>query len=185
MNHSVRDRITAEAAALADQHPVDVARAAEAGTRKLRKRYLLLTAVAIGVVVVLSVGVFFWRAASGAPAWGPFAPVASQTAPASGDSSPVAVGLRIDPAQVLLAPGSVQNLTTFLVLDTGGSVATNQVQVRWTVEWASSDESVAAIDHDGVVHALRPGSVTIRAIAEEPGGIGFTATSRVTVGRVP
>jgi hypothetical protein len=187
MNHNVRERITAEAASLADRYPVDIAQATDAGTRRLRKRYTMLSIAAILVVVLLSVCVLLWRSASGAPAWGPFAPPASQTAtpPSSDDSSPAAVGLRIDPAQVLLAVGSSQSLATFLVLDDGSSVATDQVQVRWTVGWASSDPSVAAVDQDGMVRALRPGSVTIRAIAQEPGGLGFTATSRVTVGRVP
>jgi hypothetical protein len=179
--------MAAEAASLADRYPANIEQATDSGTRRLRRRYIMLSATVILVVALLSVCVLLWRSASGAPAWGPFAPAVSASAEptATGDTAPVVVGLRIEPAEASLAVGSSGRLATFLILDNGASVSADQVLVRWTVEWASSDPSLATVNQDGVVHALRPGSVTVRAIAAEPGGIAFTATSRVTVGRVP
>jgi hypothetical protein len=187
MNHNLRDRMAAEAASLADRYPADIEQATASGTRRLRRRYILLSATAVLVVAVLSVCVLLWRSASGAPAWGPFAPAASASAEptTTGDTAPVVVGLRIEPAEASLAARSSGHLAAFLILDNGASVSADQVQLHWTVEWASSDPSIATVDQDGVVHALRPGSITVRAVAAEPGGIAFTATSRVTVGRVP
>ncbi|MEA5456341.1 Ig-like domain-containing protein [Sinomonas sp. JGH33] len=198
MNHDLRDHLLAEAAKLADEYPVDLAQAVDLGIRRLRRRYIAATIVSVAVVAALAVAVLVFRAMSGPFPWVVSAetdsPSATSPAPQSPTGStsaspttapprqPLATGLRIDPASATIPAGLTRALSALLVLDDGSSISPAQVEVRWRVSWTSSNAKVAAVDDRGTVTGIGPGTATVTAVATDPNGIAFSATSRITVG---
>ncbi|MDQ4504206.1 Ig-like domain-containing protein [Sinomonas sp. ASV322] len=197
MNHDVRDRLLAEAARLAEEHPVDLARAVDEGIRRMRRRYVAAMVASIVIVAALATALLVLRAASGPFTWifpvSTASPTQSATPSASPSPSrstspsptesrePLATGLRIDPASVTMPAGKTRALSALLVLDDGSSIAPSQVEVRWQVAWSSSNERVAQVDGQGIVKGLHPGAATITAVATDPNGVAFTATAQVIV----
>ena len=86
---------------------------------------------------------------------------------------PVAVeGVSVSPSSLSLAQGR----TVALTAEIKPSNAENK-----SVTWASSDESVAAVDQDGLVTAVSPGSATVTVTTVDG---GKTAVCRVSVGQL-
>ncbi|HEX2204446.1 MAG TPA: Ig-like domain-containing protein [Longimicrobium sp.] len=80
------------------------------------------------------------------------------------------VSARVRPAETTLPQGDVLPMVA-LLRTTGGRI----IQGR-AVTWTSSDPAVAHIDAEGMLTALRPGTVTVVALVE-----GFRAEGRITV----
>ncbi|WP_130838554.1 GH25 family lysozyme [Lachnoclostridium sp. Marseille-P6806] len=79
-----------------------------------------------------------------------------------------AVEISLSPSKVSLTVGAMQQLTAKISNATNGSV-----------EWSSSDNSVATVGSDGVVKGVKAGSATITATAKADSS--KTASSKVTV----
>lgn len=90
--------------------------------------------------------------------------------------------VQMPPATVTILPASdtvaAYDTVAFvaITLDVNGDTVPNTL-----ITWSSSNDSLAAVDSQGVVITLAPGTATIRAVS---GGIGGTATLRITLPRV-
>ena len=86
---------------------------------------------------------------------------------------PVAVeGVSVSPSSLSIAEGR----TVALTAEVKPSTAENK-----SVTWTSSDESVAAVDQDGLVTAVSPGSATVTVTTVDG---GKTAVCHVSVGQL-
>ena len=79
------------------------------------------------------------------------------------------IGITVSPETIILPINETQDLD----VEISPASATNK-----TVTWTSSDESVATVDENGRITAVRLGTATITAITEDG---GYTATCEVTV----
>lgn len=142
--------------------------ALDAGGAPLPGRVFAWTSLAPGVATVSPLGVV---TAVGAGS-------ATITGTSEGKSATMAVRVTLAPiATITIAPnGGTVGVGDSLQLtatphDAGGAPLSGR-----TIEWSSSDPSIASVNQSGLVRGLAPGDVTITATAE-----GVTATVTVAV----
>ena len=90
------------------------------------------------------------------------------------EPDPVPASIRLSEPSLSLADGGSDTLTA-TVLDRSGKPLDRPVQ------WSSSDTAVVAVDTAGVLQARAPGTATVTASYERPGGTALAASAAVTV----
>lgn len=87
----------------------------------------------------------------------------------------------VRPDSVDLPPGAQVNLDATLITNMHGEgCCPDTLEADGVFEWTSSDESIATVDGEGVVSAVKPGSATIFATGRL-GEVSETAGADVTV----
>jgi len=102
---------------------------------------------------------------------------ATITAETEGVSATAAVTVAGSVAEVVVTPASFSILEGDTQQLTAEAKDANGHALVRTITWSSSDETVATVDEDGLVHALLPGAATISATAE-----GVTGSAAADIG---
>jgi alpha-tubulin suppressor-like RCC1 family protein len=91
----------------------------------------------------------------------------------------VAVGsVSVEPGELTLLPGESQTLTATLTDESGNPL------IGRTIEWASTEPSVATVSASGVVTGVGPGTTTVTATSGEKSGSAQVSVSALTFASV-
>ncbi|WP_369046816.1 Ig-like domain-containing protein [Sinomonas sp. P10A9] len=140
MNSELRQRLYAEAAALAARHPADIDSAVARGRSRLRARLMALSIIAVVAVLAAAAALIAVRLVG----------------PAGGQAS--VIGVAVSAPNSSVAIGDAVQTTATAALSDGGTR-----QLTDGVTWSSSDPAALTVDDNGLVRAHHAGSARISA----------------------